>query len=141
MMSLIVLSFSTTDLMIIIGSTRYTWVTMKNIGYHRVGWFSQVSQTIPCNPGLTPTSNTGAAGGSVKRPTNQSERIERGRMHRMPRYYVRRAQSKPKLKADEPHAEGDRPPFDEWTTLAVRPARQEVVVTKLQNEAPSDASV
>ncbi len=46
--------FQSTDLMIIsIGSTRYTWVTMKNIGYHRVGWFSQVSQvghhqTIRC---------------------------------------------------------------------------------------------
>ena len=62
--------------MIIIGSTRYTWVTMKNIGYHRVGWFSQVSQAIPRNPDWTPPNNTGAAGGSIaKRKTNQGERI------------------------------------------------------------------
>ena len=26
-------------------------------------------------------------------------------------------QLNPKLKADEPHAEGERPPFGEWTTL------------------------
>ena len=50
--------------------------TMKNIGYHRVGWFSQVYQAIPRNPDWTPPNNTGAASGSiVKRKPNHGERV------------------------------------------------------------------